>query len=38
MTGKPVNEQQKFLTFEVICQDEEGEDVELPYLRMRLRT
>ena len=37
VTGKPVDPQRKFLIFEVICTDEEGEDVELPYIRMRIR-
>jgi ubiquitin-activating enzyme E1 len=37
VTGRPVDAQRKFLIFEVICTDEEGEDVELPYIRMRIR-
>merc|ERR1712054_348697 len=28
---------QKYLTFEICCNDEEGEDVECPYVRYKFR-
>lgn len=37
VTKKPINQQQKFLIFEVCASDMEGEDVELPYIRYRFQ-
>lgn len=36
VTGKPVNPGQKYVIFEVMCSDEDGEDVDLPCVRMIL--
>ena len=36
VTGKPVNAGQKYVIFEVMCSDEEGEDVDLPCIRLIL--
>jgi ubiquitin-activating enzyme E1 len=32
-----VSPKQKYLTFEMCCNDEQGEDVEVPYCRYRFR-
>merc|ERR1712146_611893 len=37
VTGSDVDPSKKFLAFEVICQDDDCEELELPYIRMRLR-
>jgi hypothetical protein len=37
VTNVPVNPAQKYIIFEVMCADEEGEDVDLPSVRMILR-
>jgi ubiquitin-activating enzyme E1 len=34
VTGKPINPDQKYVIFEVMCADEEGEDVDLPSVRL----
>ena len=36
VTGSAVHEGQKYVIFEVMCTDEEGEDVDLPCIRMLL--
>eukprot|EP00615_Pteridomonas_danica_P013815 CAMPEP_0114400252 /NCGR_PEP_ID=MMETSP0102-20121206/16262_1 /TAXON_ID=38822 ORGANISM="Pteridomonas danica, Strain PT" /NCGR_SAMPLE_ID=MMETSP0102 /ASSEMBLY_ACC=CAM_ASM_000212 /LENGTH=1016 /DNA_ID=CAMNT_0001562545 /DNA_START=1 /DNA_END=3051 /DNA_ORIENTATION=+ len=37
VTGNPINSNQKYVIFEVMCSDEEGEDVDLPSVRMILQ-
>ena len=36
VTGKPLNPDQKYVIFEVMCQNEDGDEVELPCIRMVL--